>query len=227
MIYNKIILEKDQKIFFTSDTHYGHKNICRGTSTWDLSRDNVEGGINSTRDFDTLEEMNNALVKGINDYVGYNDYLIHLGDWSFGGENNIITFREQIVCQNIMFILGNHDHHIANDKYIDYHAESAQDCFTSVDAYSELTVSSSENGKNTYVLFHFPISVWNKAHHNRIHLHGHCHDSFKGEGKLLDVGVDTAFRLFGEYRPFTQKEVHDIMKKKEFVVKDRHNKNTN
>ncbi len=30
----KIVLEKGQNLFFTSDTHYGHTNICRATTNW-------------------------------------------------------------------------------------------------------------------------------------------------------------------------------------------------
>lgn len=77
----KLILEKGQNIFFTSDTHYSHSNICRATSKW--------GDDNLTRDFKSLDQMNTELVNNINEIVGENDILIHLGDWSFGGFENI------------------------------------------------------------------------------------------------------------------------------------------
>ena len=40
-------------LWFTSDTHYSHKNICRGVSNWD----------SGYRDFDSLDEMNDAIIK--------------------------------------------------------------------------------------------------------------------------------------------------------------------
>ena len=47
-----------------------------------------------------------------------NDILYHLGDWSFGGLNQIWEFRKRLNCKKIHLILGNHDHHIENNKYI-------------------------------------------------------------------------------------------------------------
>ena len=84
-----------KNIWFTSDTHYGHKNIVRGTTSWEKN----EGG-QKTRDFDTLEEHNAALVKSINSVVKQDDELWHLGDWSFGGHANIKVFRDQLHCKN-------------------------------------------------------------------------------------------------------------------------------
>ena len=88
-----------KNIWFTSDTHFGHKNIVRGTSEWDLT-----GNHQSTRDFDTMEEHNYALVKAINATVKSEDILYHLGDWSFGGHENIKKFRDQLNCQEIHLI---------------------------------------------------------------------------------------------------------------------------
>ena len=68
---------EQMKTFFTSDTHYGHTNICRGESRWE--------GKRGCRDFDSVPEMNEAIVEGINSSVGQHDILYHLGDWSFGG----------------------------------------------------------------------------------------------------------------------------------------------
>ena len=103
----KIKLEKGQKLFFTSDNHYNHKNLCRGVTNWRT----IDGEIpvNQTRPFDTLEQMNDRIVVGLNSSVGEDDILINLGDFSFGGFENIEIFRNRIICKNIHLILGNHD----------------------------------------------------------------------------------------------------------------------
>lgn len=244
MIYKKIILEGKQKVFFTSDTHFNHKNICRGTTTWDLRGSDIHS---STRDFSTIEEMNNAIVKEINNTVKEDDYLVHLGDWSFGGIDKIWEFRSQINCKNIILILGNHDEKIANNNKLNNcwirskdgklvslenstsdwdEIANAQDIFNNeVYPYLELTVSSSEFGKQTYNLMHFPLAVWNKAHHNRIHLFGHVHGSYEGQGRSLDVGIDNAKKVLGEYKPFSQLDINAYMENKKFIQKSHHNEN--
>ena len=37
----KIKLEPGQQLFFTSDTHYNHKNICRGVTNWRTADDQI------------------------------------------------------------------------------------------------------------------------------------------------------------------------------------------
>jgi calcineurin-like phosphoesterase family protein len=175
----KIKLEPTQQLFFTSDTHYMHKNICRGTTSWS----NADGFC---RDFDTLDQMNDRIVNGINLVVGQDDILFHLGDWSFGGFEMIEQFRNRINCRNIHIILGNHDHHIERDR------EGIRQLFTSVNQYLELEVKGKDWEQN-YVLMHYPIISWNKMNDGVIHLHGHVHlsaDRRIGKGKTMDVGVD-------------------------------------
>ncbi len=84
----KLTLEKGQRLWFTSDTHYNHANICSATTKW---TDPV-----TCREFKTLEHMNATLVNNINEFVGQDDILFHLGDWSFGGFEQIEIFRKQI-----------------------------------------------------------------------------------------------------------------------------------
>jgi calcineurin-like phosphoesterase family protein len=175
----KIKLEPTQQLYFTSDTHYMHQNICRGTTRWS----NADG---FTRDFDTLDQMNDRIVNGINAVVGQDDILFHLGDWSFGGFEMIEQFRNRINCRNIHIILGNHDHHIERDR------EGIRQLFTSVNQYLELEVKGKDWEQN-YVLMHYPIISWNKMNDGVIHLHGHVHlfaDRRIGKGKTMDVGVD-------------------------------------
>jgi len=175
----KIKLEPTQQLFFTSDTHYMHQNICRGTTRWS----NADG---FTRNFDTLDQMNDRIVNGINSAVGQDDILFHLGDWSFGGFERIEEFRNRINCRNIHIVLGNHDHHIERDR------EGIRRLFTSVNQYLELEVKGKDWEQN-YVLMHYPIISWNKMNDGVIHLHGHVHlfaDRRIGKGKTMDVGVD-------------------------------------
>lgn len=175
----KIKLEPTQQLFFTSDTHYMHTNICRGTTRWS----NADG---FTRNFDTLDQMNDRIVNGINAAVGQDDILFHLGDWSFGGFERIEEFRNRINCKNIHIVLGNHDHHIERDR------EDIRRLFTSVNQYLELEVKGKDWEQN-YVLMHYPIISWNKMNDGVIHLHGHVHlsaDRRIGKGKTMDVGVD-------------------------------------
>lgn len=181
----KIILNKGQKLWFTSDTHYNHANICRATTQWDITKPN------HFRDFNSLGEMNDRLVAGINAVVGENDILIHLGDWSFGGFDSIREFRERINCKNIHLVLGNHDHHIGRNK------DGVQDCFLSVNHLVNLVVKWNVGTKNQeeaqFVLMHFPIASWENLGRGVIHLHGHVHlpkHRRVGGGKVMDVGVD-------------------------------------
>jgi calcineurin-like phosphoesterase family protein len=203
----KIKLNTGQKLWFTSDTHYDHKNICSATTNW-------VGAENLTRDFSSLERMNDELVNSINTKVGQDDILFHLGDWSFNGFENIRKFRERIVCQNVHLILGNHDHHIERDK------DDIQSIFSSVNHYLQLEVKRELTpdqmkvgvlGHIKFVLMHYPIASWNGMNDGVIHLHGHVHLSNNlrvADGKAMDVGVDG-----NNYEPIELNEIIKIMSK--------------
>jgi calcineurin-like phosphoesterase family protein len=195
----KLTINKGQRLWFTSDTHYNHANICSATTKW---TDPV-----TCREFKTLEHMNATLVGNINEVVGQDDILFHLGDWSFGGFESIEQFRNQIVCRNIHIITGNHDHHIENNK------EGCQSLFSSVNKYLDLivkyNVGTPLQGEVRFALMHFPIASWDNMARGAIHLHGHVHfppDKRIGMGKMMDVGCDGN----GLY-PIEMKEVLRLM----------------
>jgi len=209
-----------RNIYFTSDTHFGHKNIVRGTSTWQF--DPKEGtGVQKLRDFDTLEEHNAALVENINALVKYDDELWHLGDWSFGGHENIKTFRDQLHCRNIHLIFGNHDQHIepVNSIY--------RNLFSSAQYVKNLSfkidsMKSGKFGKTNIFLSHYSHQIWANSHHGTIHLFGHSHGSLKGIGKSMDAGVDT-----NNLYPYHLDEIIDKMKGISAEIVDHHNEKTN
>jgi calcineurin-like phosphoesterase family protein len=203
-------------LYFTSDTHYGHSNICRATTRWSEA-DNL------TRDFKSLDEMNSVLVDRINDTVGQDDILIHLGDWSFGGFENIKEFRDRIVCKNVHLVHGNHDHHIRREK------GDIQQIFTSTQDYLHLDVRK-PNGKLidkfSLICMHYPIASWNGMNDGVIHLHGHVHlppNLRVNQGKAMDVGVDG-----NNLYPISLEEILSIMKnqpvRKLELPKDHHEK---
>ena len=219
-------------IFFTSDTHAYHKNIVKGVSDWTES--------SRCRDFNTIEEMTFKLIENINEIVKEDDILFHLGDWSFGGIESIWKFRKQINCKNIHLILGNHDQHIENNKvlpnvissepynsnFIDGFNEDseypiyveAQRLFKTVSHYKEIHIDGVR-----LILSHYAMRVWNKSHHNSIHLYGHSHGTLEDNyGLSMDVGVDT-----NDLKPYSYSEILDIMKIKKSLIIDHHNENTN
>jgi calcineurin-like phosphoesterase family protein len=213
----KLVLEKGQQLFFTSDTHYSHSNICSATTNW-----SVNDGY--ARKFDSLQDMNQRLVDNINNMVGEDDILIHLGDWSFGGFDKIEEFRSQINCKNIHLTFGNHDHHIERNK------EGVQRLFSSVQQYLRLEVvrplTKSMNEKFTFICMHYPIASWHDMNQGVIHLHGHVHlpEHLRiAEGKAMDVGVDG-----NKLEPLSLNEIVEIMKdrpiKKLALPKDHHEK---
>ena len=203
-------MRKEQNIFITSDSHYGHVNICRGTSKWNSQN---SSNPRNTRDFDTIEEMNDAIVNAINSRVGENDILYHLGDWSFGGWENIYEFRKKIKCKTIHLILGNHDEHIWKNKFfphlikdefgniheitdpLKYRVKSnikneqdvtAQDFFSSIKKLDTITYK-----KIKIVLCHFPLEEWEFMDSGSLHFHGHCHGSLPiSKWRREDVGLD-------------------------------------
>lgn len=208
----KIILNKGQRLWFTSDTHYNHANICSSTTKWTNPV--------TIREFKTLEHMNSHIAGNINEVVGQDDILFHLGDWSFGGFESIEQFRNQIICKNVHIVTGNHDHHIENNR------GDCQKLFSSVNKYVELNVKwpvGPEMHEANFVLMHFPIASWNNMARGAIHLHGHVHFNPNvrlQEGKMMDVGCDGNMLY-----PIGMGEVLHIMKDrpvKSLFAKDHH-----
>jgi calcineurin-like phosphoesterase family protein len=179
-------------VWITSDTHYSHKNICRGVTAWRTKEGEIP--VSQTRDFATIEKMNSTIVNNINEVVGQDDMLVHLGDWSFGGFEQVREFWDRIICKNIHLVLGNHDHHIENNR------DGSQGLFKSVSHYNTLEI-----GQFKFRLMHYPISSWDGLGKGVMHLHGHCHlpNNLKlSKGQRMDVGMDghTEFRPYNVYR---------------------------
>lgn len=150
--------------WITSDLHFNHCNILKFCK--------------ATRPFQTVEEMNNHLINEWNAKVSEMDTIYHLGDFIFQRQNKVKSEAIDILSQlegKKVFILGNHD--IKNKGVLEQFGE--------VYNYLELKYN-----KHFIVMCHYPLACWNKARYNSLHMFGHCHNTFKGIGKSLDVGYD-------------------------------------
>ena len=177
--------------FFIADTHYGHGNIIKFCN----------------RPFLNVKEMNEALIKNWNSIVSENDEVYHLGDVAMKNPLIAKQFLES-VNGKIYLIKGNHEQSVLKK-------ESNIKRFEWVKDYYELDLSF----KQKMVMFHYPIASWNKCHHGAMMLHGHCHNSYNGNGKIMDVGVDNPIVNFA---PINIDTIIKIMDEKKFTPVDHH-----
>ena len=147
------------------------------------------------RPFESAEHMNEQLIKNINSTVSVSDELYILGDFSYKiSQEEAIELAQKINCPQIHLIRGNHDKRFENTHV-----------FSSISDYKEIKVEGLK-----IVLFHYPISSWNGAHHNSLHLHGHIHSEGNDYNmcsvlqgiRRWDVGVDA-----NKYHPVSLDEI--------------------
>lgn len=179
--------------FFSSDLHHSHKRITEFTPRGQ---------------FTTPENHTDWLVEVINRQTTGADTLYHLGDFSFSRNyEDVLEFVQRLNC-NLFLIKGNHCNREVMQRL-------RKEC-NKVVGFQDYKSIKLSNGQSAY-MFHFPIRVWDRQHYGSYHLHGHLHGAQQLPGKILDVGIDNAYNIFGEHKLFSEEEVIEIMSKKEIV----------
>ena len=149
-------------IYFTSDLHFVHKNIAGPkVSRWNKGY----------RNFETVHDMNKAILASINDTVKSSDTLYILGDLAFSDPFYLL---DRINCGNIIVIFGNHD----NRDLIKQHSKVKE---------THEFLERNFNGQ-MFVMCHYPLRQWNKCHHGSMHLYGHCHHTIPDLNRSMDIG---------------------------------------
>ena len=187
-------------IWFISDTHFGCEALVKNTRP----------------EFSNVNHHDNHLICQINDRVGRNDTLVILGDWC---KDKPGRYRSRIRCRHTFFILGNHD------------KEAKIRNVFGGNVWQQKMVKLT-NGDRVWCS-HFPTAYWDRCHWGVYHAYGHIHCNDEREAAMdrslhgrrsMDVGVDMARRLFGEYRPISEVEFlcylsgqpgHDIIKRED------------
>ena len=192
------------KLWFTADTHFGHAGII---------------GYGN-RPFETVEVMDEALIKRWNDRVAPGDIVYHIGDFLFGKPEDWFRVLDRLNGQ-ITLIEGNHDRNnsIKNNR--------VRKRFHEVMPFKEIQVPDPDapGGKQRIVMCHYGLMTWRQRWYGAWMLHGHSHGSLERtlscpkcgyevspECRRLDVGTD----CFG-YAPVSYQEVKQIMRTIDFT----------
>lgn len=223
-------------IWFTSDTHFGHKNIIRYAN----------------RPFDDVTHMNEMLVHNWNSVVHPDDTVYHLGDVALGPIRESLAYIRRLNGRKVL-ITGNHDRNFRLGKRSagleppEWDAEYIEAGFAAV--YPSLALWGFE-GLPTVNLSHFPYTGDShdgdryeeaRLDDNGIALiHGHTHSTghpvtwslgrkkkvpvlgsngkqVREEGKLLwDITDDPTIQIHvgvdaWDFRPASQYEIADLL----------------
>lgn len=212
-------------VWFTADTHFGHKRIpfyARRLFCLDERErrqiDSVPSGSSSAWSPSpaSIARMDDHLISRINEVVGKDDILWHLGDFCCGKGSHLFDtarrYRERIECRNVFLVLGNHDS--------DEMSSIFRGCFD----YREIKV-----GQRNIVLSHYAQCFWNRSHYGSWMLYGHAHGTAEAwlddhmPGRFsMDVGVDNVARLTGEYRPISYDEIAALFSSRKGFQVDGH-----
>ena len=150
------------KTFFTSDIHFGHKNI-------------LKFGEKTRKGHTCIEEMNSEIIEIWNSQVSENDDVYIIGDMFLCRQNKVMEILPKL-NGNLHLIKGNHDTWISQE---------AKRFFKSIKEYSVIRLDDIK-----VVMFHYPIIEWDGMHRGAFHLYGHTHGSLALPGRAMDVGID-------------------------------------
>jgi len=149
-----------QKVFFTSDLHFGHENVIRFDN----------------RPFASVEEMDAELIRRWNDKVACGDLVYVLGDmiWNTKGDDAVTLIKS--LNGQIILIKGNHERFLHNAQ--------AKKALAAVKDYDEISVTLEDGTARRCVLSHYFIPMYNGHRNQAIHLHGHSHFSDEADYEI-------------------------------------------
>lgn len=185
-------------VFYTADTHFGHERIIELCN----------------RPFDSVEEMDQQMVKRWNEVVREDDIVYHLGDVTGGSTKPLVNVR--LLNGRKILIAGNHDAcHPMHRQWLKHLPLYLEAGFEAVMPFAKRKAAGV-----TFLLSHLPYQ--NGGDHTlgerytqfRLPdlglplVHGHVHTLFKERGNGLNVGVDQ-----WDFYPVREDVVHDWLKR--------------
>lgn len=186
-----IRIDNPEKIFFTSDMHFGQQGIL----------------LFNKRPFLNPLDMDKHLISYWNEVVPTDGLVYVLGDIGENSDERIKEIFDQLNGEKIL-IKGNHEDH--------YTSGILEELFENI--YDLLEIEVFDKLENTYqkiVMCHYPMFDWNDFYNGSIHLFGHLHtrnipefETIKSRlfAQQYDVGVDG-----NNFRPISYSQVKAII----------------
>lgn len=157
-------------IYYTADLHFGYAPIL------------------NHRPFDTVEEMDETLIRNWNETVCDTDTVYIVGDFSYNGGQVPAQYFTRLRGRKHL-IRGNHDTPLENAQELFHYCESVVD-------FWEL-----DDGDTHILLSHYPMIYERGGYmiHGHFHAHrGQAYDLLRQLPQVLNCGVDVNF-----FRPVT------------------------
>lgn len=203
--------------FWTSDMHFGHRNIIE----YCPSRQTLPGVVPAVGDY-SVQAMNEALIYRWNETVGFADQVMILGDAVMGKRSETLPLLDRLNGDKYLFV-GNHDKPFEKTgaKYaaeVALFNEVGVKVISSEDMAPMSVWIPDPSGLNPSLVYvaHFPYE--GDSHdedryekHRPVDggyplLHGHVHDAWKVNGRMINVGVDV-----WDYRPVAETAIAEIV----------------
>jgi calcineurin-like phosphoesterase family protein len=172
--------------FYTADLHLGHHGILKHCS--------------NTRPYDTVEEMDRAIVERINERVTKDDILYIIGDFAIPSDPAYVRHRFHSINGGKVLVWGNHD--LDNKGRLQ---KTLRDLPWDIPPTAALETT--DEGARIY-LHHYGCRTWPAAHHGSFHLFGHSHGNLPPLGRSRDVGIDCPDTHFA---PMTLREIQETL----------------
>lgn len=182
------------RIWFTSDTHFGHSGILKWESL--------------SRPYDDSEEMDEDLIKRWNEKVGPDDVVFFLGDFTLGAD--AAQYWNQLNGKVWTCFMPHHHDKRWFKRYTRYFAEmfpvglqDGNSILTTASGHpimmfaegTVIRVNLNADKKVSLTLQHLPLVEWVGSYYNgNWQLHGHTHGTYIPDykhGFCYDVGVDS------------------------------------
>lgn len=169
-------------IYISSDSHFDHANVLKFIDE--------KTGIRIRPEFDTIEEMNEEIIKRHNSVVSVNDTFYHLGDVGFN-KNKLNNILPRLNGKKRL-VLGNHD-------------GSTKDWFEMYFKYFEKIMESRRMGD---VLFtHRPAFLGETEERIKASVFGHIHEKNIDDPRYLNLSVEQI-----NYTPISLDDIKEIYK---------------